>query len=177
MEEIFDSFFDGEIVDDNAENIVSDISVDDSVNTDADILNPENLDSGTQFIDNTFDTSGLIPDESQLLPDDTMIAAKAGSEFMLSETAVAESGSAVATDTGVIDDIMTNVRDANFLSEVDLPALDVPEDDIESLRDRAAGLDRELTGNEISFGKKVCPTRHGCTGATYCDSCLSAYPY
>ena len=176
MEELFDSLFDGEIAENGIQE-VSDINVDDAVNTDADIINAENLGSGTQFIDNTFDTSGLIPDESQLFSDDPIISTTDGAEYMLSETGVVESSMSAVTATAVVDDFGTNVEDGNFLSQVDLPDLDVPEDDIEALRDRASGLDREVLGNEISFGKKVCPTRHGCTGATYCDSCGSDYPY
>lgn len=46
--------------------------------------------------------------------------------------------------------------------------LAVPDDDLDDLRHRADGLERD--GKKIPFcGGKICATRHGCTGATNCD--------
>ena len=48
--------------------------------------------------------------------------------------------------------------------------LAVPSDDIEHLRERAEGIERnnDEVDNTLK-GIKICATRHGCTGATNCD--------
>ena len=48
--------------------------------------------------------------------------------------------------------------------------LSVSSHDINYLKEKAKGIERAETGDEISFkGIKICATRHGCTGATNCD--------
>lgn len=54
--------------------------------------------------------------------------------------------------------------------------LDVSNDDIEDLQNRAEGIERNEHKGEISFGRKMCPTRHGCQGATDCDYSYGGYP-
>ena len=58
----------------------------------------------------------------------------------------------------------------------DYDDLDVDDNDIDELEDSASGVERSSHGNEISFGKKMCPTRHGCTGATSCNYAYADYP-
>lgn len=53
--------------------------------------------------------------------------------------------------------------------------LSVSSHDINYLKEKAKGIERAETGDEISFkGIKICATRHGCTGATNCDYSLGA---
>lgn len=44
-----------------------------------------------------------------------------------------------------------------------------------ALQDNSSDIENEHDGN-ISFGRKMCPSRHGCQGATDCDYCLGDYP-
>ena len=48
--------------------------------------------------------------------------------------------------------------------------------DIDGLESSVDGMERAEGGHEISFGKKMCPTRHGCTGATNCNNAYGDYP-
>ncbi len=55
--------------------------------------------------------------------------------------------------------------------------LTVSDDDVTSLEEKASGVDRaEADKSQISFGRKMCPTRHGCQGATDCDYSYGGYP-
>lgn len=54
--------------------------------------------------------------------------------------------------------------------------LDVSNDDVEDLQNKAEGIERSEHRGEISFGRKMCPTRHGCQGATDCDYSYGGYP-
>lgn len=54
--------------------------------------------------------------------------------------------------------------------------LDVSEDELSALEEKAEGIDRSEHNGEISFGMKMCPTRHGCQGATDCDYTYGGYP-
>lgn len=48
--------------------------------------------------------------------------------------------------------------------------LDVSSDDINSLKERTEGIERNESKTDDTFkGIKICATRHGCTGATNCD--------
>ena len=51
-----------------------------------------------------------------------------------------------------------------------------PEDDIEKLLERTKHLERMEREKPASIAKKMCPTRHGCQGATDCDYCMGNYP-
>lgn len=55
--------------------------------------------------------------------------------------------------------------------------LSISEDDLNSLEERASDIDRsEVNESQISFGRKMCPTRGGCQGATDCDYSYGSYP-
>ena len=55
--------------------------------------------------------------------------------------------------------------------------LAVSDNDVTSLEEKASGVDRvETDKSQISFGRKMCPTRHGCQGATDCDYSYGSYP-
>lgn len=58
---------------------------------------------------------------------------------------------------------------------LDSDGLDVSDNDINSLHDNASGVERSK-GQNISFEGKMCPTRHGCTGATNCNYSYASYP-
>lgn len=64
----------------------------------------------------------------------------------------------------------------NFLNTPTTDSLEVSNEDFDYLQDRAEGIERCEHRSEISFGKKMCPTRHGCQGATDCDYCGGDYP-
>ena len=60
---------------------------------------------------------------------------------------------------------------------IDDDALAVSEEDIKNLEDKASEINRnEAEQSQISFGRKMCPTRHGCQGATDCDYSYGSYP-
>lgn len=53
--------------------------------------------------------------------------------------------------------------------------LAVPSDDINHLRERAEGIERNNDEIDNTLkGIKICATRHGCTGATNCDNAYGA---
>lgn len=54
--------------------------------------------------------------------------------------------------------------------------LEVSNEDIDTLQERAKDIERSERKGEISFGSKMCPTRHGCQGATSCDYSYGGYP-
>lgn len=69
-------------------------------------------------------------------------------------------------------------------SSGDFTGLDVPKKDIEQLHERANEILSKhrkaipfLGDKKHSIGTKVCPTRHGCKGATNCDYDYGSYPY
>lgn len=62
------------------------------------------------------------------------------------------------------------------LSVEDTDPLDVSSEDLDELEERADGLERTEERGEISFGRKNCATRHGCTGATNCNYDYASYP-
>ena len=55
--------------------------------------------------------------------------------------------------------------------------LDFPKEDMEMLQSKADGIERSEHTGEPSFTGKVCPTSHGCSGATSCDLSYGDYPY
>lgn len=48
---------------------------------------------------------------------------------------------------------------------------------VHALQMRAEGIRRANNVDGILASVKCCPTRHGCTGATNCDSCVGDYRY
>ena len=80
-------------------------------------------------------------------------------------------------DPGADDDTNITNDDNDIISPSnDEDALAVSEDDLNSLEKKADGIERGNYNGEPSFGIKMCPTRHGCQGATDCDNCLGNYP-
>ena len=66
----------------------------------------------------------------------------------------------------------------NLIHRVEDPfSLDVSGEDVSKLKEKAQDIERECHTSSVSFGKKVCPTSHGCSGATYCNGCIGDYPY
>lgn len=69
------------------------------------------------------------------------------------------------------DDMLINGQgewshDDNFEDEV-----------LADLKEKAEGIERAENGKDISFGsKKICATRHGCSGATSCNYNYADYP-
>lgn len=63
--------------------------------------------------------------------------------------------------------------------DVELSSLEVTNEELEDLQKRIIDIEPEPSTPkiEISFGGKVCPTRHGCTGTSYCDNSYGDYPY
>lgn len=59
---------------------------------------------------------------------------------------------------------------------LDSDGLDVSDSDVDSLQNNANGIERSEHGHNVSFEGKMCPTRHGCTGATNCNYSYASYP-
>ena len=92
-------------------------------------------------------------------------------------------------DTGT--DIETGGTDNPEIGEIEIPEieihdgtgnLEVSDETLNKLMDKPEETvqegDSDESGRNISFqGRKVCPTRHGCQGATSCDYSLSDYPF
>lgn len=74
-------------------------------------------------------------------------------------------------DSNVDPDVDIDV-DPEDINEDDL---NIPDDDIDGLKEKADGVERS-DGEEISFKGKICATRHGCQGATNCDYAYGNYP-
>ncbi len=53
--------------------------------------------------------------------------------------------------------------------------LNVLDSEIYALVERAEGIER-ATPIIMSYGRKMCPTRHGCQGATDCNNSYGSYP-
>ena len=53
--------------------------------------------------------------------------------------------------------------------------LNVSKADINVLVERAKGVKRALPVITPSYGRKLCPTRHGCQGATDCNYSYGSY--
>jgi len=59
-----------------------------------------------------------------------------------------------------------------------LSELNTTQSELQKLNERAEGVEREPRKNNTSFtgsGVKMCPTRHGCKGATNCDYEYASY--
>lgn len=54
--------------------------------------------------------------------------------------------------------------------------LNVSKADINVLVERAKGVERTQTVITSSYGRKMCPTRYGCQGATDCNYSYGSYP-
>lgn len=88
---------------------------------------------------------------------------------------------------GDLDDILGEIIASLPLEDIDLEDipdvdldldldLDIPETELD-LSDNNSNTQESYEHNgNISFGRKMCPSRHGCQGATDCDYCLGDYP-
>ena len=54
--------------------------------------------------------------------------------------------------------------------------LNVSKLDVSALVERAKGLERAKPNTDLSLARKMCPTRHGCQGATDCNYSYGSYP-
>lgn len=80
-------------------------------------------------------------------------------------------------DNGSDTSIAANENESMINHSFDDDELTVSEDDLNSLEDKASQIDRsDSDKSQISFGRKMCPTRHGCQGATDCDYSYGGYP-
>ena len=173
MEELLDL----DMPDTGTENILYDTHIEETVDAETDIFGCEQFEIDTHSGENVFRTDVFDVDDKIGLHGDSIYRIKDDSEFLISgdEVCVSDNSTIIALENQ--SEGLIPLEDDNFLAPINIPQLDVPQDDIEALRDRAAGIEREIpNGNAISFGA-VCRSRHGCTGATYCDNCLSDYPY
>lgn len=68
-------------------------------------------------------------------------------------------------------------EDSHNNNDEEFGSLEVTQEDVDQLIEKAKDIERDEHVSSISFGKKVCPTSHGCSGATYCDGCYGDYPY
>ena len=84
-----------------------------------------------------------------------------------------------------IDEEIDDWDDDDFEDEVwedinsknpDSDHLDVSEDTVNALHEKAHGIKRSEHDKNINFLSKWCPTRHGCQGATNCDYSYGDYP-
>lgn len=68
------------------------------------------------------------------------------------------------------DDFSTNGENLNK-SELDVSAKEIA-----NLQEKVKNLARTHKSHMPDFGRKMCPTRHGCKGATNCDYSYANYP-
>ncbi len=54
--------------------------------------------------------------------------------------------------------------------------LNISKADLNSLIERAKGIERAKPISNSVNGRKMCPTRHGCQGATDCNYSYGSYP-
>lgn len=77
-----------------------------------------------------------------------------------------------------IDDL-ENLKDVIDAQDVVDPFLDTESlqinDEINVIESRVDGMERADCGHEISFGKGICASRHGCTGALNCENAYADY--
>lgn len=57
-----------------------------------------------------------------------------------------------------------------------LSFIEVSVTDILEIQNKAKGIERCEINNEITHGRKLCATRHGCQGATDCNYSYGDYP-
>ena len=81
-------------------------------------------------------------------------------------------------EDNVSDTSIAANEDENMINHYfDDDGLTVSEDELNSLEEKASQIERsDSDKSQISFGRKMCPTRHGCQGATDCDYSYGGYP-
>lgn len=78
--------------------------------------------------------------------------------------------------SAIPDSGISSIDVDNLINTPITDSLEIPQEDIEKLQERVEGVERSEHKGEISFGKKMCPSRHGCQGATDCDYSYGSYP-
>lgn len=78
--------------------------------------------------------------------------------------------------SAIPDSGISSIDVDNLINTPTTDNLEIPQEDIEKLHERVEGVERCEHKGEISFGKKKCPSRHGCQGATDCDYSYGSYP-
>lgn len=68
------------------------------------------------------------------------------------------------------------------VNDYDTTSLSVTDDELDELGKKNVASSDETNEHENDLlerdmGRKVCPTRHGCSGATDCDYCGGDYPF
>lgn len=62
---------------------------------------------------------------------------------------------------------MTGLTDDSF---------QIIDDDLDILVDKSKNVTPDDDTDDVMLGSKMCPTRHGCTGATNCNYDYASYP-
>lgn len=74
--------------------------------------------------------------------------------------------------------ILDGNKESFFASPIpEIDDLNVSDANIKALEERVQDIERGTHKKTISFGRKCCPTRHGCQGATDCDYSYGNYPF
>lgn len=79
-------------------------------------------------------------------------------------------------DSITTDDTTSQYDNSSYFTDND-DTIDVSDNDVTALHDRVEGMERHDDGSQPSFLGRPCPSNHGCSGATSCDSCYDNYPY
>lgn len=98
-----------------------------------------------------------------------------GAENTLMQPFNGEPASIGQSETSVMSDI-SSIDVDNLVNAPSVDNLNISHEELNNLHDKVEGMERSEHKKEISFGKKMCPTRHGCQGATDCDYCGGDYP-
>lgn len=75
--------------------------------------------------------------------------------------------------TSVSDSELASLQSTESITD---DHLSVPDSDVSSLQEQANGIERTKNRHDLPFLGKMCPTRHGCTGATNCNYDYVSYP-
>lgn len=77
---------------------------------------------------------------------------------------------------GIDSELRTLSATNDFATSPTMDSLDIQKEELEMLQSKVEGIERSEHIGEPSFCGKVCPTSHGCSGATSCDACYGNYP-
>lgn len=90
---------------------------------------------------------------------------------------------AIMTPLHADEQLITDSVSSNSSIDVDnlinIPTtdnLEISNEDLNLLQEKVDGIERYESKGEISFGRIICPSRHGCQGATDCDYSYGDYP-
>lgn len=95
------------------------------------------------------------------------------SEETMSEDIPQPSNDYIPLDDSVTEDVIHS-EDVSM-------ELGISDEDINTIAEKPVTAFEEASNdednNEMSLGRKCCPTRHGCQGATDCDYAYGNYPF